>query len=75
MKISKVTGRLFDPTKVVYITNPKQHFAYARYFGGWQYFIDMDASSDKQDGMGVFLWEKCDATREAKSLWDQHLLQ
>ena len=74
MKISKVTGRQFDPAKVIYITNPKQHFAYARYLGGWQYFIDMDPSSDKQDGMGVFLWEKCDATREAKIKWDNHEL-
>ena len=75
MKISKTTGRPYDPAKVIYITNPKQHFAYARYFGGWQYYIDMDASSDKNDGMGVFLWEKRPETAEAKSLWDQHKLK
>lgn len=74
MKISKITGLPYDPTKVVYITNPKQHFAYARYLGGWQYFVDMDASSDKKDGVGVFVWEKCEATKQAKLLWDQHLL-
>jgi hypothetical protein len=74
MKISKITGQQFDPTQVIYITNPKQHFAYARYFGGWQYFIDMDASSDEKDGVGVFIWKKCPETARAKALWDQHLL-
>lgn len=74
MKISKITGRAFDPTKVVYITNAKQHFAYARYFGGWQYFVDMDASSDARDGVGVFMWEKNEQTAHAKQLWDQRLL-
>lgn len=74
MRISKITGRPFDPTRVVYITNPKQHFAYARYFGGWQYFVDMDASSDTRDGVGVFIWEKNEQTARAKQLWDQHLL-
>jgi hypothetical protein len=75
MKISKITGQPFDPMKVVYITNPKQHFAYARYFGGWQYFVDMDASSDEKDGMGVFIWMKCPETREAKIKWDNHELE
>lgn len=74
MKRSKITGRSYDPAKAIYITNPKQHFAYARYFGGWQHFLDMSCSSDERDGVGVFIWEKCPETREAKSLWDQHEL-
>mgnify|MGYP005605659749 CR=1 FL=1 len=74
MKISKITGLPYDPTKVIYITNPKQHFAYARYFGGWEYFLDMLFSSDKIDDACVFVWKKCPETREAKSLWDQHLI-
>lgn len=74
MKISKITGQPFDPTQVIYITNPKQHFAYARYFGGWQYFIDMDASSNEKNGTGVFIWKKCPETAQAKVLWDKHEL-
>jgi hypothetical protein len=74
MKISKITGVSYDPTKVVYITNPKQHFAYARYLGGWQYFVDMDPSSDTRDGVGVFIWQKCPETKRCKELWDDHKL-
>lgn len=74
MKVSQLTGKQYEPSEAIYMTNPKQHFAYARYFGGWEYFLDMLFSSDKIDDACVFVWKKCDATRRAKSLWDQHLL-
>ena len=47
MKTSKVTGKIYDQSQAIYITNPKQHFAYARYFGGWDYFLDMHFTPDK----------------------------
>jgi hypothetical protein len=74
MKISQVTGKSYNETEAIYMTNPKQHFAYARYFGGWDYFLDMLFTSDRIEGACVFVWKKCDATRQAKLLWDQHEL-
>ena len=74
MKTSKVTGKTYDPTQAIYMTNPKQHFAYARYFGGWDYFLDMLFTSDKIDDACVFVWMKCPETRDAKVLWDKHAL-
>ena len=74
MKVSQLTNKQYEPSEAIYMTNPKQHFAYARYFGGWEYFLDMLFSSDKIDGACVFVWKKCPETRRAKELWDQHLL-
>ena len=74
MKTSKVTGKTYDPAQAVYITNPKQHFAYARYFGGWEYFLDMNFTPDKIDGACAFAWLRCPETREAKIKWDNHEL-
>ena len=74
MKKSSITGKIFDPISAIYITNPKQHFAYARYFGNWDHFLDMNFTPDKIDGAGAFIWERCPETAQAKSLWDQHLL-
>ena len=74
MKVSQLTGKSYEPSDAIYMTNPKQHFAYARYFGGWEYFLDMLFSSDKIDDACVFVWKKCHETRRAKELWDQHLL-
>ena len=74
MKKSNVTGKIFDPTSAIYITNPKQHFSYARYFGGWDHFLDMLFTSEKREDALVFVWEKCPETKKAKELWDQHLL-
>lgn len=74
MKTSKVTGKTYDPGSAIYMTNPRQHFAYARYFGGWDYFLDMLFTSDKIDDACVFVWQKCPETREAKIKWDNHEL-
>jgi hypothetical protein len=75
MKTSKVTGKTYDPAQAVYITNPKQHFAYARYFSGWDYFLDMHFTPDKIDGACAFVWLRCPETREAKIKWDNHELE
>lgn len=74
MKISELTGKTYEPSEAIYMTNPKQHFAYARYFGGWEYFLDMLFTSDKIDDACVFVWKKCPETREAKNKWDNHEL-
>ena len=74
MKTSNVTGKTYDEAEAIYMTNPRQHFAYARYFGGWEYFLDMLFTSDRIDDACVFVWKKCPATKQAKQMWDQHLL-
>lgn len=74
MKTSELTGRTYEPSDAIYMTNPKQHFAYAKYFGGWDYFLDMLFTSDKKEDALVFVWKRCPATREAKQKWDNHEL-
>ena len=74
MKTSKITGRTYDEATAIYMTNPRQAQAYAKYLGGWDYFLDMLFTSEKREDALVFVWERCEATRRAKLLWDQHLL-
>ena len=74
MKTSKITGKTFDPASAIYITNPKQHFAYAKYFGNWDHFLDMNFTPDRIDGACAFVWERCPETKQAKELWDKHEL-
>lgn len=75
MKISQLTGKSYEPSDAIYITNPKQHFSYARYFGGWDYFLDMLFTSDRIDDACVFVWKRCPETAEAKRKWDLHQLK
>ena len=74
MKTSMLTGKCYDETSALYMTNPRQAQAYAKYLGGWDYFLDMLFTSEKREDALVFVWERCDATKQAKLLWDQHLL-
>lgn len=74
MKTSQLTGKTYDPSDAIYITNPRQNQAYAKYFGGWEYFLDMLFTSDKKEDALVFVWKRCPETREAKIKWDNHLL-
>ena len=74
MKTSVLTGRTYDESTAIYMTNPRQAQAYAKYLGGWDYFLDMLFTSEKRDDALVFVWERCEATKQAKLLWDQHLL-
>lgn len=74
MITSKLTGKNYDPSDAIYITNPRQNQAYAKYLGGWDYFLDMLFTSEKRDDALVFVWQKCPATREAKFKWDNHML-
>lgn len=74
MIISKLTGKIYEPSDAIYITNPRQNQAYAKYLGGWDYFLDMLFTSEKREDALVFVWKKCDATRQAKQKWDNHEL-
>jgi hypothetical protein len=74
MKTSTLTGKTYDEANAIYMTNPKQNQAYAKYLGGWDYFLDMLFTSEKRDDALVFVWEKCHETAKAKQLWDNHTI-
>lgn len=73
MKTSKITGKQYSEGDAVYLTNPIQCQRYFKYLGD-EYFLDILYTSDRREDALVFVWKKCDATRQAKQLWDQHLL-
>jgi hypothetical protein len=74
MITSKVTGKMYDPSDAIYMTSPRQNQAYAKYLGGWEYFLDMLFTSEKREDALVFVWKRCPETREAKLKWDNHEL-
>ena len=74
MKTSQLTGKTYSESDCIYMTNPKQNQAYAKYLGGWDYFVDMLFTAEKKEDALVFVWRKCPETPRAKELWDQHLL-
>ena len=74
MITSKLTGKTYERSEAIYMTNPKQTQAYAKYLGGWDYFLDMMFTSDKKEDALVFVWKRCPETKKAKELWDQHQL-
>ena len=74
MKTSTLTGKIYDEAEAVYITNPRQNQAYAKYLGGWEFFLDMLFTSEKKEDALVFVWKKCPETRQAKLKWDNYEL-
>lgn len=74
MKTSTLTGKTYDESEALYMTNPRQNQAYAKYLGGWDFFLDMLFTSEKREDALVFVWKKCPETREAKIKWDNHEL-
>lgn len=72
MKFSQLTGKYYDESEALYMTNPKQNQAYAKYLGGWDLFLDMLFTSEKKEDALVFVWKRCPETARAKRLWDNH---
>ena len=72
MKTSKLTGKTYDESSAIYMTNPRQNQAYAKYLGGWEHFLDMLFTSEQREDALVFVWKKCPETAKAKRLWDNH---
>lgn len=73
MIMSKITGKMYDPSEAVYLTNPIQCQRYFKFLGSEQ-FLDILFTSEKREDALVFVWRKSPETREAKLKWDQHLL-
>jgi hypothetical protein len=73
MKISKITGKTYEPSDAVYLTNPVQCQRYFKFLGD-ELFLDILYASEKREDALVFVWKRCPETKKAKELWDQHLL-
>ena len=54
MKTSQLTGKTYSESDCIYMTNPKQNQAYAKYLGGWDYFVDMLFTSEKKEDVFTF---------------------
>ena len=73
MITSKITGKTYDPSNAVYLTNPVQCQRYFKFLGD-ELFLDILFTSEKREDALVFVWERCQKTREAKFKWDNHEL-
>lgn len=73
MKTSKITGKTYEPSDAIYLTNPTQCQRYFKFLGD-EYFLDILFTSEKREDALVFVWQKCPETREAKLKWDNHEL-
>lgn len=69
MIISSLTGKSYDPSECVYISNPTQCAKYCKFLGT-ALLMDIIVSSEKREDALVFVWKKSPETREAKRLWD-----
>lgn len=73
MIISKITGKAYEPSEAVYLTNPVQCQRYFKFLGD-EPFLDILFTSEKREDALVFVWKRCPETREAKIKWDNHEL-
>ena len=73
MITSKITGKTYEPSDAIYLTNPIQCQRYFKFLGSEQ-FLDILFTSEKREDALVFVWKKCPETREAKIKWDNHEL-
>lgn len=70
---SEVTGKNYEPSECVFISNPTQCAKYYKLLGS-ELFMDIIISSEKHEDALVYVWKKTPETAEAKRKWDQHLL-
>ena len=73
MITSKLTGKMYEPSDCVFISNPTQCAKYCKFLGT-EFFLDVIVSAEKREDALVFVWKKCAETAKAKELWDLHLL-
>ena len=73
MNKSQVTNKEYNPENCVYIANMLQAQRYLLHLGA-EYLYDVLWTSEKKKDSLVFVFPKCEETREAKRLWDAHEL-
>lgn len=69
MITSKLTGKQYDPTECVFLSNPTQCAKYCKLLGT-EFLMDIIVSDERRADALVFVWKKTPETREAKRLWD-----
>lgn len=69
MITSKLTGKTYDPSECIFMSNPTQCAKYCKFLGT-DLLVDVIVSSEKREDALVFVWRKTPETREAKRLWD-----
>ena len=70
---SKITGREYNETDCIYVTNMLQCQRYLSFLGP-EYLLDILYTGTYRKDSLVFVFEKCPETRKAKELWDNHEL-
>ena len=71
MITSKITGKSYEPSDAIYLTNPLQCQRYFKMLGD-ELFLDILFTSERREDALVFVWRRCPETREAKIKWDNH---
>ena len=70
---SMITGREYDESSCIYVSNMLQAQRYLSYLGP-KYLLDILYTGTYRKDSLVFVFEKCPETRKAKELWDKHEL-
>ena len=71
MITSKITGKSYEPSDAIYLTNPLQCQRYFKLLED-ELFLDILFTSEKREDALVFVWKRCPETRDAKIKWDNH---
>jgi hypothetical protein len=69
---SEITGKVYEPSMAVYISNMLQCQKMLKHIGS-QDLLDIIVSDRGKDAL-VFVWERNERTKACKVLWDQHAL-
>lgn len=67
---SEITGKIYEPSTALYMSNPVQCQRYLDYLGS-EYFLDIIWNSDVKKNSLIFVWKRCPQTAKAKELWDK----
>ena len=69
--VSLITGKSYEPSEMVYITNVLQVKKMLDYIGPDDLY-DILWTSDKRPDTLVFVWARTERTKECKQKWDNH---
>ena len=70
---SMITGREYNESDCIYVSNMLQCQRYLSYLGP-EYLLDILYTGTYRKDALVFVFKKCSETRKAKELWDKHEL-
>ena len=73
MKKSQITGREYNESECIYVSNMLQCQKYLAFLGP-EYLLDILYTGTHRRDSLVFVFKKCPGTRRAKELWDAHEL-